>query len=285
MIRTVIFGVGYIGSALLEYWKREGKRRLIATTTSVEKLQAFKQQADVVILARGDDKDTVRKALNSVEEIVISIAPSQRDSYKKTYLDTAKTFCTVLTQTNSLKHLVYLSSTSVYGDRNGEWVTEETDLDLKSENSKTLCDTEALYLQQASTRLLITVLRLGEIYGPSRSHASRVKRLAGASLPGNGNAFCNWVHQEDVVRAIDWVLKNQLSGVYNICSDDHPSKKELYDSIAMEIKAPQVTWNPTTVGAHSGNRKVSNEKIRETGFRFLHSCSGPLEWLYDPNSA
>ncbi len=284
MIRTVIFGVGYIGGALLKYWKREGKRSLIATTTSVEKLQAFKQQADAVILARGDDEETVRKALKSVEEIVIAIAPSKGNSYKETYLETAKTFSTVLAHNNSLKHLVYLSSTSVYGDRNGEWVTEETDLEPKSENSRTLCDTEALYLQQASRNLLVTVLRLGGIYGPSRSYYSRVKRLVGAPLPGNGNAFCNWVHQEDVVRAIDWVLKNQLSGVYNICSDDHPSKKELYDLIAAEIKAPQVTWDPTTIGAHAGNRKVSNEKIRGTGFAFLHSCSGPLEWLHDPNS-
>lgn len=284
MIRTMILGVGYIGGALLEYWKREAKRSLIATTTSVEKLQALKQQADTVILVRGDDVETIRKALQSVEQIVIAIAPTKGNSYKETYLETAKTFRSVLAQNNSLKHLVYLSSTSVYGDRNGEWVTEETDLEPQSENSRTLCDTEALYLQQSSSKLLVTVLRLGGIYGPSRSHYSRVKTFAGTSLPGSGNAFCNWVHQEDVVRAIDWVLKNQLYGVYNICSDDHPSRKELYNLISAEIKAPQVTWDPTTIGAHAGNRKVSNEKIRDTGFTFLHSCSGPLEWLHNPNS-
>ncbi len=283
MLRTMIFGVGYIGSALLAYWKKEGERSLIVTTTSIEKLQAYKGQADAVILARGDDEDAVRKALNSIEEVVIAVAPSKGSSYGKTYLDTAKTFSTILAQNDSVKHLVYLSSTSVYGDRNGEWVSEETDLDPKSENSKTLCDTEALYLQQSSSKLLVTVLRLGGIYGPGRSHSSRVKRLNGASLSGDKNAFCNWVHQEDVVRAIDWVLKNQLSGVYNICSDDHPSKRELYDSITEEMKTTQVTWDPTTTGVHAGNRKVSNKKIRETGFAFLHSCSGPLDWLHGPN--
>jgi nucleoside-diphosphate-sugar epimerase len=277
----MIFGLGYIGSALLDYWKKEGERRLIATTTSIEKLQVYKRQADAVILARGDDEDVVRKALNSIEEVVVAIAPNKGSSYKETYLDTAKTFSTILAQNDSVKHLVYLSSTSVYGDRNGEWVSEETDLDPKSENSKTLCDTEALYLQQSSSKLLVTVLRLGGIYGPDRTHAARVKRLVGASLPGSGNAFCNWVHQEDVVRSIDWVLKNQLFGVYNICSNDHPLKKELYNSITTEINAPQITWDPTANGAHAGNRKVSNEKIRKTGFVFLNSCIGPTEWLHE----
>ena len=280
MLRTMIFGVGYIGSALLAYWEEEGGRNLIATTTSIEKRQEDKEKAHAVILARGDDEDAVRKSLNSIEEVVIAVAPKKGSSYKKTYLDTAKTFSTVLAKNDSVKHLVYLSSTSVYGDRNGDWVTEETDLDPKSENSKTLCDTEALYLQQSSSKLIITVLRLGGIYGPGRSHSSRIKRLNGNPLSGDKNAFCNWVHQEDVVRAIDWVLKNHLSGVYNICSDDHPSKKELYNSITEEMKAPEVTWDSTTTGPHAGNRRVSNKKIRETGFTFLHSCSGPLNWLH-----
>ena len=279
----MIFGAGYIGSALLEYWKRENKRTLIATTTSTEKIKKLKEHAYTAILLRGDNENSVQSALNSISEVVIAIAPNKGNSYKKTYLDTAKTFCNVLQHSNNpLEHLVYLSSTSVYGDRNGEWVTEDTNLHPESENSQTLCDAEALYLQLNSSNFLVTVLRLGGIYGPNRSHSSRIKRLAGTSLAGNENAFCNWVHQEDVVRAIDWVLKNQLSGVYNICSNDHPSKKKLYNSIAKEINAPKVTWDPNKQSAHNGNRKVSNEKIVKTGFTFLHNCKGPLEWLYKP---
>jgi nucleoside-diphosphate-sugar epimerase len=276
MTNTVIFGVGYIGRALLESWKKEGKRELTITTTSIDKLQSFKKEGDHVILARGDDHDAVLKALNSAEDVVIAIAPNKGSSYKNTYLETAKTFSAILAQNNSVKHLIYLSSTSVYGDRNGEWVSEESDLNPISENSKTLCDTEAIYLQQASADRMVTILRLGGIYGPGRTHFSRVKRLVEAPLPGNGNAFCNWVHQEDVVRAIDWILKHHLSGVYNICSDDHPSKKEFYTSIATEMNAPPIRWDPTMTGTHSGNRKVSNEKIRKKGFTFLHGCLGPL---------
>ena len=276
MPRKIIFGSGYIGAALLEYWSSK-KKNLTATTTTKEKLPSLEKLANKVFLAKGADPLSTKQALTSGEQLIIAVAPKSGESYTDTYFQTAKTICSALANNSNIKHLVYLSSTSVYEEQNGAWVTEDTPVNPKLENSKILYNTENLYLQKTPSNTLVTILRLGGIYGPNRSHASRVKRLATASLPGNGRAFCNWVHQEDIIKAIDWVLKEKLSGIYNICSDDHPTKKDFYNTITQEMNLPNILWDSKKKGPQRGNQRVSNNKIRETGFTFLYSCFGPIK--------
>jgi nucleoside-diphosphate-sugar epimerase len=273
LIETVILGGGYIGRSLHDYWKAESQRRLTITTTSPNKVQTLSSKTTKVVLANGNDEEGLKILLAAAEELIIAIAPKNRSSYKSTYLDTANTLCSALKENNSIRRLVYLSSTSVYGDRNGEWTSEEELLNPISENGKILSETEEVYLKKFQSNVSITILRLAGLYGPGRSHESRIKRLSGSSLPGTGEEFSNWVHQEDVVRAIDWVLKNQLNGVYNICCDDHPTKKEFYDSISNGMKLSKVNWDISKVSLRKGNKRISNSKIKKTGFSFLHSST------------
>ena len=117
----MIFGLGYIGLALYKYWKRQSKRLIVGTTTSQNKIKRLNDIHCACLLIRGNDANTLRNALDATEEIVISVAPKKGASYESTYLETAKTFSSVLKQNHSLKHLVYLSSTSVYGEKFGKW--------------------------------------------------------------------------------------------------------------------------------------------------------------------
>jgi nucleoside-diphosphate-sugar epimerase len=273
LIKTVILGAGYIGKSLLHYWATEGRRRLTVTTTSPNKVRELSGKTSKVILAKSDNEEALKGVLTSAEEVVISIAPKNGSSYKSTYLNTAKTLCSALKENNSIKKLVYLSSTSIYGDRNGEWTSEDALLNPISENGQILSKTEKLYLNKFQSKVSVTILRLSGLYGPGRTHESRIRRLSGGLLPGSGEDFCNWVHQEDVVRAIDWVLKNQLSGIYNICCDDHPTKKEFYNSFSNKMKLSQINWDINKISLRKGNRRVSNSKIKKTGFNFLHSST------------
>ncbi len=270
--KRVILGCGYIGKALLEYWHHD-KRNLIATTTSADRQQELGLLAGEVVVVQGDDRAALRKLLVGAKQVIVCVAPKTGYSYASVYLNTAKTLCDVLKEGTSVEQLVYTSSTSVYGEQSGAWVTEDTPVKPIGINGEILCETESLYLNaHTPNHVLMTVLRLGGIYGPGREHESRARKMAGKVFPGNGEQFSNWIHQEDAVRAIDWVLKRHLTGIYNVCSDDHPTRQSLYDHITSQLQLPSVLWDAFQGDSHLGNRRVSNEKLRATGFEFHHSA-------------
>ncbi len=270
--KRVILGCGYIGKALLEYWHHD-KKNLIATTTSAKRQLELEPFAGEVVVVKGDDRAALRKLLSGVKQVIVCVAPKAGDNYSSVYLDTAKAVCDVLKEGTSVDQLVYTSSVSVYGEQGGAWVKEDVSVKPIGINGEILCETESIYLNAYTpNNIVATVLRLGGIYGPEREHESRTRKMAGKFFPGSGDQFSNWIHQEDAVRAIDWVLKRRLGGIYNLCSEDHPTRKGLYDQITAQLQLPSVLWDSNQEGSHSGNKKVSSERLIETGFKFLHTA-------------
>ncbi|MEM7176029.1 MAG: NAD-dependent epimerase/dehydratase family protein [Chlamydiota bacterium] len=267
----VILGCGYIGTALLKHWK-SCQQHVIATTRSREHQQKLAAITPEAKQLRGSDRAALQELLAEADRIVICVAPSNRESYQATYLDTASALSGVLPSCPTVTQLVYTSATSVYGCRNGNWVAEDSTLSPIGENGKVLCRTEEIYLSHLPKHIAPTVLRLGGIFGPGRELTQRARYLAGKRASGSGDTFCNLAHQEDIVRAIDWVIEHHLTGIYNICGDDHPTRRELYSPILQQMGLPAIEWDPTQVGPHSGNKRVSNQKIKDTGFCFLHRC-------------
>lgn len=45
----------------------------------------------------------------------------------------------------------------------------------------------------------------------------------------------NYVHRDDVIRAILIVIDNKIKGIYNLCSIEHLDKKDIYDFNALNI--------------------------------------------------
>jgi nucleoside-diphosphate-sugar epimerase len=269
-MNRVVLGCGYVGKALLEYWQPE-KNRLVATTTQPQRQMELEPLANEVMVLRGNDRTGLRRIFSQANEVVVCVAPKMGGSYEETYLDTAKAVCDILREATPVKHLIYTSSISVYGCHNGEWVTEESSLNASGANAEILKETEKLYLSFPTIKS--TILRLGGIYGPQREHETRARKMSGTICAGNGEQFSNWVHQEDIVRSIDWVLKHRLDGVYNVCSDDHPTRQFLYERILNKLGLPPIQWDLSLEGPHGGNRRVSSEKLKATGFNFLHNLS------------
>ena len=211
--------------------------------------------------------------LAGARRLVVCVAPHKKGPfYRSTYLDTAKAVANVLARGSAIEHLVYTSSTSVYGDHKGAWVTETSPLLPMETSSEILCQTEAVYLHKVPSATRVTILRLGGLFGPDRTLSSRMQGFASqGALPGSGQEYCNLVHRDDCVRAIDWVFSQNLTGVYNVCSAAHPTRKSLYTAIAQQLGIPPITWNPNTPSPHVGNKRVSNEKLCASGFVFLEN--------------
>lgn len=248
-MRTIIIGCGYVGSSLARFWRSCGYH-VAVTTRNIEKRDALCTIADEVHVG------TEWGRIASTKEIVVvAVAPDSIDQYENTYLGTARSLLPFL----DTQQVIYLSSTSVYGDNTELYVTEETPLRPNSPQAKILAETEKLYINANGC-----VLRLGEIVGPGRSPVDRLK--SGVTLPGNGENPINLSPLDTIVNAIDFASTHKLKGIFNICSDDHRSRKNYYESICNENSIPSPQWDPSKKSMHGGRRIVVCEKIKALGF-------------------
>src|SRR5260370_40960811 len=113
--------------------------------------------------------------------------------YRKVDLDGARNLLEVFPGSK----LLFTSSTSVYAQRAGSWVTEESEAKPMRETSRILLETERMVLASGGT-----VARLAGIYGPGRPALLR-KFLAGsATIDSENDRFVNQGHRADIPSAL-----------------------------------------------------------------------------------
>ncbi|CUI16327.1 conserved hypothetical protein [Candidatus Protochlamydia naegleriophila] len=263
-----ILGCGYVGQAAAHYWKLAG-HHISVTTRKQERIASLQQCADEVHLIQDL---LLFPFLSEIEALLVSVAPDSNSTYLATYLQTAQQIAEHLPRLPKLKHILYTSSTSVYGDFQGDWVDEATPLAALSDNGRCLYQTEQTFLETTVGRVVI--FRLGEIYGPGRYVSDRLRRSPTLTFPGTGNQYTNLIHLTDIVRALDFALAKSLHGLFNLCNDLHLPRREFYDKLCQQANLPKIAWDPSRASPHGGNKKVSNQKIKNLGFAFLENdCS------------
>ena len=268
-MNIAIMGCGYIGLETASEWSKKGYH-VTATTRHPERLDELSKVAQKGIVLKGNNEEELIPLIANHDALVITISADNSEFYENAYLHTAQIFRHLALEMDLPRDLIYTSSTSVYGDHRGLWVDETSDLLGKSEQAKILTETEKLYLSLAELGWRVCILRLAEIYGPGRELSKRVRQLEGHVLPGSGDHYTNMIHKLDCAHAIDYALRHNLEGIFNLADDDHPSRKELYEAISHKFNLPAVKWDPHLTGLHSGNKRVSNHKIKKEGFVFLH---------------
>lgn len=268
-MNIVIIGCGYVGMEVAAIWKKRGYH-VTSTTRSPERLDALSRVSQKSVIIRGSDEDELVPLIANNDVIVVTIAADSAEHYESAYLNTAQIFRHLALGLNMPRHLIYTSSTSIYGDHQGQWVDETSPLLSKSEQGKILIEAEKHYLSLSEIGWSPCILRLAEIYGPGRELSTRVKQLEGHILPGSGEYYTNMVHKQDCASALDYALRHNLEGIYNLADDDHPKRKELYHTLSKQHHLPEVKWDPSQTGLHTGNKRVSNHKIKAEGFAFHH---------------
>lgn len=265
---VLILGCGYAGTHTARLL--QSHYSVVVTTRSQERLLSLQEEFKAVLLDTSDVK-TLHSLLLDQDILIITIAAKNKLEYKQAYLDTAYHLKKALEGIDSLKQIIYTSSTSVYGDAQGKLVTEESPTLALSEQGRILIETEHTLLSLKTPDRKVVIFRLAEIYGPSKTLLQKIQRLEGKKAPGDGSQIAHLIHVEDIARAILFAIKHHLDGVYNLCDNNRISRKELYDQICKNHHLPLVEWDPQLHSIHrSGSKIVSNQKIKETGFSLLY---------------
>ena len=269
MTNVAIIGCGYVGQAVAQLWRQT--MTVTATTTTITRADLLEGVAQRVELLQGNDAAGMRSLLQDQSCVLLSVgAPaSSPEAYETTYLQTAKTLVDALRDSPSVKQIIYTGSYAVYGDRQGAWVDETSELAPANRNGEILAETEAVLLS-ASDRVKVCIFRLGGIYGPGRELVKIFRRAAGTTRPGDGSDAANWVHLDDIVGAIAFAQQHQLEGVYNLVGDVPTTSRELLDLVCTQHNLPPVTWDTSQKSTRPYNAKVSNQKLRSAGYQFVH---------------
>jgi nucleoside-diphosphate-sugar epimerase len=294
-MNIAIIGCGYVGMAIARHWHQDNSHIVTATTTTKERVAELEEVAQRVVVMKGDDETALRSVVQNQDAVIMSVAPTgdrQVDAnvYEETYLPTAKNLVEALQQASTVKQLIYTSSYSVYGNTNGAWVDEESPLAPVNKRGEVLCQTEQVLLlatkhsrtqsgikspildkdTSSVQNLRVCILRLGGIYGPERELVNMFSRFAGTTRPGDGEYFTNWVHLDDIVSVVDFVLFNRLQGIYNLVNDVPTITRELVERVCEHHSLPKVLWDASLPNLRPYSVRVSNQKIKAAGYKFIH---------------
>lgn len=191
--------------------------------------------------------------------LVITLTPDRRDEggYRRTYVDAMRRGLEAVLCTSVPQRAVLVSSTSVYGDREGD-LDEETVLAPSAERARVLLESEALFhdlLPHGS------VLRLSGLYGKPGNRLVRQVREGDNPDPGR---WTNRIHREDAAAAIVHLLTRVGDPLpLYVGTDDEPcTAGEVRDFVADELGAPRPM--PTGVAQPTG-RRMLNARLRASG--------------------
>ncbi|MGL4632303.1 MAG: hypothetical protein ACRCVT_13965 [Leadbetterella sp.] len=150
------------------------------------------------------------------ETLVICYPPRLRQRDESDFLEEADSLCTIISESTHIKHIVYISSTSVYANAFGSYIESDAldDHPIRKVEKKI----EAL----ASFEKSVCILRMGGLMGGNRN-ACKYLHPEMEKL----HHTVNYVHQTDAIEAVKKVITEKRVGIYNIVSPAHPSRAEI----------------------------------------------------------
>jgi nucleoside-diphosphate-sugar epimerase len=270
---VLIVGCGYVGLPLGVELARAGHEvfGIRRSEASISELSRFGIQPIVADITQPKDLGKIPGqfdwAINAV-----SSTKGGADEYRAVYLEGTQRliewFSRDVSQRVSLRKYVHLSSTSVYAQADGSWVTEQSPTEPTSETSRVLVETERGLLHAATeNNFPAIILRVAGIYGPERGHLFQQYLRGEARLEGDGSRFINMIHREDVVRAVMAALEKGTAGeAYNVADDQPVTQQEFFEWLSQTLRQPMPppAGEAKNVTRKRGltNKRVSNRKLR-----------------------
>jgi nucleoside-diphosphate-sugar epimerase len=179
-----------------------------------------------------------------------------------------------------LRWVGYLSATSVYGDRDGGWVDEETPTNPTSERGRRRLRAETAWLDLWRRRgVPVHIVRPAGIYGPGRSALDNVRAGRAERVGKPGHVFSR-IHVADLADILIASMRRPRPGAVYNAADDEPSPPQdvvLYACRLLDLAPPPevsldaAALSPAMREFYAESRRVSNGRVkRELGVRFSY---------------
>ncbi len=254
MARIVIAGCGDVGTALGLRLAAEGhevwglKRNPHTLPKAIRPLAAD--------LSRPESLTALPKG---IDQLVYAAAAGgyTPENYHMAYVAGVRHVLALLAQrAEPLQRLVFVSSSSVYGQTAGEWVDEDSPADAQGFAPESLRTGEYCILQSGYSA---SVVRFAGIYGPGRTYLIRQVQSGQARCePG---LYTNRIHRDDCAGVLHHVLGLPEPAPIYLGVDSHPALQcEVLEWLAGVLECPAPV--PATASDRDRNRARSNKRCR-----------------------
>ena len=249
----LIFGCGYLGRRVAALWRGAGHPVAALTRGSADALRA-----SGIAPITGDvlDPNSLR-TLPAASTVLYAVGmdrgagKTMRDVY-------VNGLANVLDALPPGGRFIYISSTSVYGQCGGEWVTEASPTEPTEESGKVVLEAEQLLRAKRPDAI---ILRSAGLYGPARL-LRKQPVLKGEPLVGDADKWLNLVHVADAASAVLCAEARGAPGeTYNIADGTPVSRRNLSTRLAELLHAPEATFDHRAEPG-APNRRIDASKAR-----------------------
>ena len=267
--RLLIIGCGDVGMRMLPILVKT--HRVFVLTSQKEKMAYFRSQGVVPIYGNLDQPSTLSRLIHLAPS-VIHLAPP--NNFGAVDLRT-KALLQVLGQGQQARHLIYISTTGVYGDCQGDLVTEIRTPNPKSaRGQRRLSAEQQLRAWAISHKGRVTILRVPGIYAADRLPIERLKNGSPALNPSE-DVFTNHIHADDLARIIILTLYRGVS--QRIIHVGLP----LPPRVAFAELKERVS--PAMISFMEESRRINNDRLMEIGCQLRYPTVGDFLKTLDPN--
>jgi nucleoside-diphosphate-sugar epimerase len=269
LISVVIIGCGDIGRRVAARWRERGAP-VAALTRRPASAKALTDLG--ITLVEGDlDAPESLAGLPTADALVYYFAPPPP---RGTTDPRVHAFLAALDEARPPRRIVYISTSGVYGDRQGAWVDETAPADPQTDRARRRLDAEnALRAWGREHGVAVVVLRVGGIYGPGRLPRERLAE----GRPVLREAECgytNRIHTDDLAEVcIAAAERGEADALYN-ASDGKPGTMTGYfNAVADRLGLPrppaismaeaQERLSPAMLSYLTESRRLDNRRMRE----------------------
>lgn len=252
-----LLGPGYSARRLARIWSGS----VYGTVRRPDKMPALQADGIRPVLL-GDDEPDLAACLTGAH-LVISAPPGP---------DGCPALACLQRHIRLPRSVTYLSTTGVYGDRQGGWVFEWSQTTPQTPRSERRVAAEQGWQQ---SRPDTCVVRLPGIYGPGRSAIDRVREGTARRIVKPGQVFSR-IHVSDLASGLVALIEARAQGVFHLC-DEGPAPPQDVTRFAadllgvdpgQEIPFDAAGLSEMARGFYSECKRVANARIKSaTGWR------------------
>lgn len=263
LAKILIIGCGGIGAALGRQLAGQGHR-----VTGLKRQPPVSDDAIRYVAAEITEAATFAKLETDFDQVFFIVSADGRNeqSYRAVYQTGLQN---VLERFIGVP-MLFVSSTSVYGQSCGEWVDEESVAEPDDVNSRLIRQAEKQVLAANPANL---VVRFSGIYGPGRDYLLR-QAATSPAIQKTPPYFTNRIHQDDCIGVLRFLFAQRLAGAVPescyLASDDDPAPMwEVVSWLAERLHYPPPLIKQVGDSAPM-NKRCNNARLKTLGYRFRY---------------